>query len=134
MGRTQAEADCNEVARDLQRLEAPTEPLAITRVDHVTIEPNAADLASSEPEEIEDDTATPLLKLAPRVSNALRDIFDEQDRVTEASLEFQASPLAESEEIPDISELPVENSPESQNEDEIELPSLLQRQMYRIDI
>lgn len=133
--RTQAESDCNEIARDLQKLEAPVEPLTITNVDHVTIAPNAADLANSEPEASSgDESATPLLKLTPRVNNALRDIFDERREAEETSLELPTSPLAETEEIPDISELPDDSAPASQGEDEIELPSLLQRRMFRTDI
>jgi hypothetical protein len=67
----------------------------------------------------------------------LRDIF-EATRETEvaqtATPEASSSPIAETEELPDISELPDNVSPVTTPGDEdIDLP-LLQRQMYRIDI
>jgi hypothetical protein len=134
--RTPNDADCDEVAKSLQSLDAASETLTLTRVDHVPIPADSSRLAA-EPAAASGDHATPLLDLTPRAADALRDIF-EATRETEvaqtATPEASSSPIAETEELPDISELPDNVSPVTTPGDEdIDLP-LLQRQMYRIDI
>ena len=81
------------------------------------------------------DSATPLLYLTPRVNNALRDIFangPELDIAADQS-RFPSSPIAETEDPADMSELTEDALPTIEVKEEIDLP-LLQRQMYRTDI
>ena len=124
-------------ARELESPDPPAVTLRASTVDHVAIRSDASTLESGELEAKSDDTAaTPLLRLAPRVSSALRDVFDERlpAAVEESLADVPASPLAESEDIKDVAEPAPDNAaPASQPDNEIDLP-LLQRRMYRTDI
>ena len=60
------------------------------------------------------------------------DFVDEPDRITEVS-ESPLSSIADTEELPDISELPDNVTPVAPINAESDLP-LLQRQMFRTDI
>jgi hypothetical protein len=130
--RTQPEIDCADVAKQLQSLEIPAKSLAATPVDHVPVLTDAPVLAETVDA---DDMPTPLISLAPRAESALRDIFEDNDATAAEVVPAVApsSPVAESEEIPDISELPDNVMPEAAGDDDIDLP-MLQRRMFRIDI
>ena len=130
--RTQSEADCDSVSRELEQLEAPS----ITAVDHGTALVESIELA------LPADFATagkklpaPLLVLEPRVSSALQGIFDDSLVLApgSAKIDIAVSPLAETEETVETLDQVEEPSPDTRAEEESDLP-LLQRQMYRIDI
>ncbi len=133
--RTQSDVDCAEVARNLQSLEIPVKSLSLETVDHVPMTTEAAAFDAGEPDITAADSAAPLLDLTPRAESALRDIFDDSRQAWEAdtAVELSSSPIAETEDIPDISELPKKAVQESQIDEDSDLP-LLQRQMYRTDI
>ena len=136
LGRTQTESECDRMVRDLEALDKPAMELAVRAVDHVAIKSDASALDASDLDSKADETATPLLRFAPRVSSALKDVFGEGGvtEVEEAILEIPASPIAETEDIKDVSEsLPDESIPVHQPEEGIDSP-LLQRRMYRTDI
>jgi hypothetical protein len=122
-------------ALGLQSLEAPVETLSIERVDHVTIQNESTASDTVDIQTISGDSATPLLYLTPRVSNALRDIFATGPELDIASYrsKFPSSPIAETEDPADMSELTEDSLPTIEAEENIDLP-LLQRQMYRTDI
>lgn len=137
LGRTQTESECDRTQRDSETFGAPEIVLQVSSVDHVAIRSDAAAMESSDLESAGDDAAaTPLLRLAPRVSSALRDVFDEGPAtdVVEATQNVPASPVAESEDVKDVPEsLQDETVPASGQDEDIDLP-LLQRRMYRTDI
>ena len=128
--RTQPEIDCADVAKRLQSLEAPTDVLATTPIDHVPVLIESPALAETVDA---DEMPTPLISLAPRAESALRDIFDDSETVDVVPAVAPSSPVAESEDLPDISELPDNVTPATAGDDEIDLP-MLQRRMFRIDI
>ena len=130
--RTQPETDCTDVAKRLQSLETPADVLATTPIDHVPVLTDAPILAETVDA---DDMPTPLISLAPRAESALRDIFDDTEALEADVVPVVApsSPVAESEDLPDISELPDNVTPMTSGDDEIDLP-MLQRRMFRIDI
>lgn len=133
--RTPTDADCGKAARDLKSLDVPAESLALTQVDHVPIPSASITLTKPDAESVAGEKATPLLDLTPRAESALRDIFD-ADRKSDARPmppAVSSSPIAETEELPDVSELPDNVAPVAPLNQEIELP-LLQRRMYRTDI
>jgi len=134
LSRTQPAAECDE-GTELQTLTAPVESLVLTRVDHVPTEQDVSDLKSIDIEKVSRDTGTPLLDLAPRVNDALRGIFDDngENLVDGTSLEISVAPIAESEDVPDLSELADDTAPDGASLEDSDLP-LLERQMYRIDI
>ncbi len=133
--RTQSDVDCAEVAHNLQSLEIPVKSLSLETVDHVPLINDATAFEAIETDITSTDSAAPLLDLTPRAENALRYIFDDsqQIRATDTAVEISSSPIAETDEIPDISELPRKAVPESVIDEDSDLP-LLQRQMYRTDI
>jgi len=135
IGRTQTGTECESVTRGLQSLEAPVDTLSIERVDHVTIENEGSTADTVDIETVSGDTATPLLYLTPRVNNALRDIFVNGPELDTAGdqVKFPSSPIAETEEAADMSELTEDALPAIEVKEKIDLP-LLQRQMYRTDI
>jgi hypothetical protein len=134
LSRTQPAAECAADV-DLQTLTAPIEPLVLKKVDHVPTETDVASVDSIDIERVTADTSTPLLNLAPRTDEAIRSIFadDSAELAKETAGKIQVSPVAESEPVPDLSELPDDGSGEDVSVDESDLP-LLERQMYRIDI
>jgi hypothetical protein len=75
-----------------------------------------------------------MLRLAPRVSNALRNVFDDGEviSVDDTSIEIAVSPVAEREDVKDSSDL-ITDEVGSDTEQDDDLP-LLQRRMYRTDI
>lgn len=134
LSRTQPATNC-DAGHDLQDLTAPVNNFVLKPVDHVPTEQGVSDLKSIDIDRVAGDTGTPLLNLAPHVNDTLQAIFEDDGSslLEEASLEIQVAPIAESEEIPDLSELPDTDTPEGTSEKESDLP-LLERQMYRIDI
>ena len=134
LSRTQPAPDCDG-GNDIKHLSAPAPALVLDTVDHVPIEPAAADLDSIDIENVARDTGTPLLNLAPGVNDAMREIFDGDNAalIDAAALEIPVSPIAESEETPDLSELPDNGTTDGAPAEESDLP-LLERRMYRIDI
>lgn len=133
--RTPTEVDCDKFARSMQSLEVPTRSLALTQVDHVPISSESVDFTTADTIATSAEQATPLLDLTPRAEDALRDIFEagRDVELRKSALEMPSSPIAETEELPDISELPDNATPAAPISDDIDLP-LLQRQMYRTDI
>lgn len=134
LSRTQPATGCDG-RHDLQHLSAPMDALVLDTVDHVPTEPSVSDLDSLDIETVARDPGTPLLTLAPNVNAAMRDIFETGNAAAadETSPEIPVSPVAESEEIPDLSELPETGTTDGVPEGESDLP-LLERRMYRIDI
>ena len=130
--RTQSEADCESVSRELQELEAPS----ITAIDHG--KPHVESIELALPDELgasDKQIPAPLLVLQPRVSSALQGVFDDSLILAPGSMarDVAVSPLAETEESVEALDQADEPSPDNRSEEEIDLP-LLQRQMYRIDI
>ena len=131
LGRTQPDGDCIP-ADSLQGLNAPIESLQLEPVDHVPTEPAVPELADIDLESVTGDIGTPLLKLEPKVSEALREIF-EAGQDDSAIPELATSPVADSDDVMNLSELNDDATPVDSEVEEDEL-SLLRRQMYRIDI
>ena len=131
LARTQTESDCDRVARALHALDAPGDSLDIRSVDHVPIQSESAALDEAD---LEEEPATPLLRLAPRVSSALRHVFDDGEviSVDDTSLEIGVSPVAERDEVADATDLVTDDAAADSEQDD-DLP-LLQRRMYRTDI
>ena len=127
--------ECNDIARDLKSLQIPAEALSVSKVDHVSIEPITSDIDVLDAESASSETVAPFLFLTPRVASVLRDIFDVSRElpVEEATSETPSSPVAESERIPDLSELLDQTDPASASDNEIILPRFQQR-MFRTDI
>jgi len=61
---------CDQADRNLKSLEVPVTALTVDVVDHVPTDPAAIDAQSAVM-----DPAAPVLYLAPRVTNILRDVF-----------------------------------------------------------
>jgi hypothetical protein len=127
--------ECDDMARDLKSLQIPVEALSVATVDHVSIEPISSDIEFLDAESASNETAAPFLFLTPRVASVLRDIFEVSRELPdkEATTETPSSPVAESERIPDISELLDQTDPASAADGEITLPRFQQR-MFRTDI
>lgn len=132
LGRTQPGTDCGS---SLQALAAPIDTLVLTPVDHVPTEPGVSELDAINLEDATSDTGTPHLNLTPRVNDTLREIFDgDPDRSGDQAVQdVVTSPVAEFEDIENLSELPKNTSPVDSAVEDDDLP-LLRRQMYRIDI
>jgi hypothetical protein len=110
----------------LRTIELPVQALSVSTVDHVSIEPDPADIELLAVPDSVSETAAPLLFLTPRVASVLRGVF-------EVSSEIQSSPLAESDRIPDISELLDQLDQSAVADDDVDLP-LFQQRMFRTDI
>lgn len=137
---TTTEVSRDTVVRDLRSIEIPVEAFSVGSADHVSIEPEPSnfDPAKFELLDVQDasrETAAPFLYLTPRVASVLRDIFDaNRDVIDEPDVrEISSSPVAESDRIPDISELLDESVPAIDRDNEIDLPRFQQR-MFRTDI
>jgi hypothetical protein len=104
-------------------------------VDHATLRSDIEVPADRDPVEVTTvDLSTPLLRLGPRVSSAMQDIFGETgDAYIGNDSDIPVSPLAETDDQPTPTELPAEADASGDADEEIDLP-LLQRQMYRTDI
>ena len=134
--RTQAAPDCAEMAKYLESLDTPPRTLAVNDVDHVVVQRDGTAQLEDDGVDVSTiDLSTPHLKLGPRVSNALQDIFGHGGKASfdKALGEVTVSPVAETEDVPELSELSVEPDTAGEADEEIDLP-LLQRQMYRTDI
>lgn len=115
---------CEQVKRDLQSLEVPVNALAAERVDHAQIDSEIVDEQPAAGESLR-----PVLNLAPRVTNILRDVFEltTEELLNETSRAPATSPLADSDPKVD------ETEPADTAIDRNELPKF-QRQMLRTDI
>ncbi len=131
LGRTQPGPDCG-VGAGLEEIRAPAGTLVLTPVDHVPTETDTSELASVELDTATDDNVAPLLDLSPQINETSREIFDEGSDDSRAQ-ELTTSPIAESDEVKNLSELSDESTPVEATVEEDDLP-LLRRQMYRIDI
>jgi hypothetical protein len=132
---TTTEAECDAVTRDLRVLEVPVEAFSVSPVDHVSIETDpSSDLASLNTTDVAAETSAPFLYLTPRVATVLRGIFRATSVNGDAnnSSDVASSPVAESDSIPDISEL-IDESDSAARVEEIDLP-LFQQRMFRTDI
>ena len=134
LSRTQPATGC-DTGNDPLNLPAPVDALVLNTVDHVPTEQDVSDVDSIDIKRVTSDNGAPILNLAPHVNATMHDVFDEDGAasVDEASLEIPISPIAESEELPELSELPNTGTPDGVSAEESDLP-LLERQMYRIDI
>jgi hypothetical protein len=139
---TTTSIECDDLIRDLRSLEIPTETLSVTTVDHVSIEPISSDIELLDAQSASSETAAPFLFLTPRVASVLRDIFEvpreqlpDQDEASETTSSPFVNTLetAESNHIPDISELLDQSDPAGTTDNEINLP-LFQQRMFRTDI
>ena len=121
---TNAVIPCKQVGRNLQSLSVPVDKLKVDVVDHVPIDPDLLDEETAVREPV-----APVLKLGPRLTNILRDVFDStaEDLLQESSEQPSSSPLADSDQKKDLSEVSDEAVEETQ------LPRF-QRQMLRTDI
>ena len=136
LARTQADADCAAIAKELRSLDAAAAgpSLEIDNVDHAPLRSDTAP-PSDQVDVTTVDLSTPLLRLGPRVNNAMQDIFGESDNETygDQAANLPLPPVAETDEMPEPAELPAETDAAADVDDDIDLP-LLQRQMYRTDI
>lgn len=134
--RTQSSPDCAGIAKQLDSLDIPPRVLAVDDVDlQANQQDSTAPLDASTVDVTTMDLSTPYLRLGPRVSNALQDIFEKSETAAfeEESVDVTVSPVAETEDPAELSELPAKSDTVADAEEEIDLP-LLQRQMYRTDI
>lgn len=134
--RTQSDPDRAKITRHLESLDTPARTLAVDDVDHSVVKPDGATQPEDDAVDVSTiDLSTPHLKLGPRVSNALQDIFGRGEKASfdEERIDVPVSPVAESEDVPELSERSVESDATNEASEEIDLP-LLQRQMYRTDI
>jgi hypothetical protein len=134
LARTQPDPDCG-VDASPETLADPVESLILKRVDHVPVEQEVSELEAINLERATGDTGTPLLNLAPRFNDTLREVFGKeasQEDESEAT-DVATSPVAEYEDVKNLSELTEEATPIDSTTEEDHLP-LLRRQMYRIDI
>ena len=133
--RTQADADCAGISKALRALNMTDRSPNLENVDHAPLRSDIevpAERAAVDVTTV--DLSTPLLRLGPRVSSAMQDIFGEaEDAYTENDSDIPVSPVAESDDVPTPSELPAEPDAAGDVDEDIDLP-LLQRQMYRTDI
>lgn len=115
---------CEQVGRNLQSLAVPVDEMAIDTVDHVPIDPELVDELPAVSESV-----APVLNLGPRVTNILRDVFGTttEELLQEDSEQPSSSPLADTDDNKDVSEVDDETVEETQ------LPRF-QRQMLRTDI
>lgn len=115
---------CEQVKRNLQSLDVSVGALKADRVDHAPIDPEIAD-----DRPVASESIAPVLKLAPRVTNILRDVFElsTEELLDEASRMPSTSPLADSDPKADEAEAAEVAT------DKNELPRF-QRQMLRTDI
>jgi hypothetical protein len=128
-------SECDDLISNLRGLEAPVEAFSVTTVDHVSIEPIPSDIELLDAQSASSETAAPFLFLTPRVASVLRDIFDVSSAMDDldASSEASSSPIAETNRIPDISELLDQSDSAGTTDNEINLPRFQQR-MFRTDI
>ena len=133
--RTQADADCAGISKAFRALNAADRSVEIDNADHapllsgieVSVDRDAVDVTTV-------DLSTPLLRLGPRVSSAMQDIFGETgDTYIENDSNIPLSPVAESDDLPTPAELSTESDATGDADEDTDLP-LLQRQMYRTDI
>lgn len=129
------EIECDAIARDLRSLEIPAGTLSVSPVDHVSIEPDSPEVEILDAQAAFSESAAPFLFLTPRVASVLRDIFDVSPEVRDQQgpNEGSTSPVAESDRIPDISELLEQSVPSTATDNEVDLP-LFQQRMFRTDI
>lgn len=115
---------CDQVSRDLKSLEVPAAKMTVDAVDHAPTDPDAIDEQAAVT-----DSVAPILNLAPRVTNIIRDVFGTtNDELIEETPQLPAtSPLADTDEKSDVIE------PADADIDRNELPRF-QRQMFRTDI
>jgi hypothetical protein len=141
LARTQSEAGCDSLAKDLAPLPHVAIALNVDDVDHAPLAPDSDAPPENDGVDVTTiDLSTPLLRLGPRVNSAMEDIFAESE-LTDSEAEFYVdpeasvpvSPLAESDEAPDATERASEVDVPVEPDDESDLP-LLQRQMFRTDI
>ena len=79
--RTQSDPDCAKIARHGESLDTPARPLAVDDVDHAVVKPEGATQPDNDAVIVSTiDLSTPHLKLGPRVSNALQDIFERGEK------------------------------------------------------
>jgi len=131
---TTCTSDCDTLTNNLQSPEVPVEALSVSPLDLTAKEVVTSGFDSLEGLALSGESAAPFLYLTPRVASVLQEIFEAtRDEVSQP--ELPSSPVAESEEWVDISELLEDTIPasRSQTESESALP-LLQRQMFRTDI
>ena len=116
--------NCDQVGRDLKSLEVAADELQAATVDHVPIDPAAID-----EEAVITDPVAPVLDLAPRVTNIIRDVFGttSEEPAPETPQQPATSPVADTDEKSDAVEVD-----EAENEKNV-LPRF-QRQMLRTDI
>lgn len=134
LGASSADAGCDELSRDLQRLDITMETLEIDAVDHM---PTGPDVVNAEPLDgvtTSDGPAAPVLYLTPRVATILREVFgtsvDDDAETVDA-----AAPVADDAEIEGESDIDSteKTAPVTLIDQSEELPRF-QRQMFRKDI
>lgn len=134
LGRTQPDTDCAAGA-SLDALSDPAESLVLVPVDHVPTVADVSKIESIHLEKATSDTGTPLLNLAPRVNDTLREVFDGDSAQGGPSQQpdVSSSPVADHEDVKNLSEITDEARSADDALEGADLP-LLRRQMYRIDI
>lgn len=134
LGAASADAECDEVSRDLQRLEITMDSLEIDNVDHMPTSSDVVDSESLGSPITTDGPAAPVLYLTPRVATILREVFGTRvDEKTETvSAEVPVADDARTEEAADV-ETTEKTAPVTLIDQSEELPQF-QRQMFRKDI
>ena len=136
VARTQSEADCGARASlESITIADPVESLVLVPVDHVPTETDVSDIEAIHLQKATGDTGTPLLNLTPHVNNTLREVFGgDTEEVDETTInEVSSSPVAEHDDVKNLSELVDESTTDEAPGEDDDL-ALLRRQMYRIDI
>lgn len=138
-GATSFETDCDEVSRDLQRLEITMDELEVDAVDHMAVTEDVVDRQSLDTTEAAVGAAAPVLYLTPRVATILREVFGTSvdDGTGQEANEAPAElPVAEESEADDVAADPESaelTAPVTLIDQSEELPQF-QRQMFRKDI
>lgn len=133
---TNSDPGCDEVSRDLRRLEITMDTLEVAAVDHMPVTNDVANTESLDTAVPTEGAAAPVLYLTPRVATILREVFgtDDDEDVREATPDAD-SPVAEGSEVEDSgdAEATEMTAPVTLIDQTEELPQF-QRQMFRKDI
>lgn len=132
---TNTELECDQLSRDMTRLEPTLDALTVDAVDHIA---DAEETESLDPPAATNDAGTPMLYLTPRVAAILKEVFgapvqDAAQGVADAeSSEVAAADNSDEPETADVEEAE-KTAPVTLIDKSADLPQF-HRQMYRNDI
>ena len=133
MASTQPVTECSDAER-LQGLIVSAESPALQPFGHIPVT-DVSELKSNNSDKGSRETITSFLNLEPSGNDVIETILkdDETAREEGTAIDIPIAPVADSDDIPDLSELPDSGVPTGAEDEESDMP-LLERQMYRIDI